>query len=563
MNRELSSSDGGARSWTGTLAGTAPPAETMMLDDDREGDDDGGGVGGGGSVLLEEDSMVMSAGGAAREFISSVKGALEPEEYGDFLADLRALRDSGGNGRGAATLVDGIADFFSAPELQHLLVGFAPFVPLALRADYERRTAATIAESKGLVDAPHEPRTPFPRSLAGVTPLAEAPVQSSIGAQPAGSCIAASGKRSEPAYTIGRSRDGREPMAAIYSFDPEACGNGGFGVRAGAYVGNVSDMPGQRGSEATPGPQNYHTAAAEAAVAPRPSTMRFGREPQRTDRIFISKQHSATSNMEAATTPGAKYAHREACGVQPLSQQRSAPAFSFELAPPTRRCVSVKQQRARRPDAPRTMRSTALLRGLLRSRSSLEGPEPELPSRDDPEMQLMFDFPIKHRLPPSATFSRVDRLSMIGAPSREKLPVSDPAVLRSLMKGTLSPGPIYDVGGIYASQHVAAPALSFGLSGTMRNSYLPPAAQGRRPGGIAELNERVSTVRELTSGTRANMEVPTSIGTQQSSKKKTAPRFSVSRSRRVHHSERSSWCAETVTHNRRAISDISVKYSRK
>lgn len=202
----------------------------------------------------------------------------------------------------------------------------------------------------------HKPIKPPPGA-----PRAE--VVSSVGEQKY------STQKTEPSFSFGTCPRSRQHKQTYVDF------------HSGKRVDNIEDMPGGRGAEATPGPNNYNTRNdmgnnALGHKGPRAATHTFGTDEARHNKMYISQYHSKIEKVGGSSQyfpgPGAHNVPANACGPsQVSSKNRNEPAFSFKRGAPTGREVPIVQQRYETPDAgsARALRSNFILGEAIRSKS--------------------------------------------------------------------------------------------------------------------------------------------------------------------------------------------------
>ena len=499
----------------------------------------------------------------ARFFVAQAKSALSPEQYEQFVGILQDLRDSCTSDQEDVShirfLADSVCKIFASPDRYNLLLGFVVFIP----PKHQQMYLKLVQDHSGVavaVPIPQEKEEPAGRRSRRFHPPEGGPkarVASSLGRQ------LISTQPTSPAMSFGTTPRNRLHKQTFMDFDTEEGGRG-VGV-SGSRVNNMEDMPGGRGAEAMPGPLSYNTRDVTVGHAEsRVPTIIFGSEVQRTNVAYISKAHSNSDptggHFQSYPGPGAHEAASSSMGAQQLSTQTNGPQFSFKNSIPTRREVQIKQRSSRAQFVSTPHRSTILLSDQIRSREMYEMSDPELPSPDSDEMKVRYDSEQVHAHAPVYSFPKNARVAAFF--KRENQPCTEPQM--ALMKGTQSPGPRYFPSvSVLDSKKRQAPSHSFGISSTLRHSYLPAKATGRRPGGLAEAGEALDSDRCAVLGIESNMNLPGALGKQPDSVCKTLPSYSFSHSRRAHHSNERVFTGESVISNRRCVSEMSRKWNRR
>ena len=176
-------------------------------------------------------------------------------------------------------------------------------------------------------------------------------------------------QKTQPAFSFGSCPRGRQHKQTYVDF------------HTGKRVDNIEDMPGGRGAEATPGPNNYNSRNDMGNTklghrGPRAATFKFGGDEARHNKQFISQYHSQIEkiggNARYFPGPGAHKNPPNACGTnQVLSRKKNEPAFSFKRGAPTLREIPIVQQRYETPESggSRALRSNFILGEAIRNRS--------------------------------------------------------------------------------------------------------------------------------------------------------------------------------------------------
>jgi hypothetical protein len=328
----------------------------------------------------------------------------------------------------------------------------------------------------------------------------------------------------------------------------------------------MEDMPGGRGSEATPSAGSFDindsTVGHKEKNAP---AFRFGTEMQRTNNVYISKFHSEVESVSGKSFPGpGAHEPASAIGAQQLSQRRNGPNYTFRRGAETDRNLQIRPEPARTPGtvSKRKMlarRSTDILKQTIRDRRQYEAPVPLLPSPEDDEMQTATDSVLVRRQAPQFSIPRNPRVPAFF--KHDKQPKSE--YQTALMKCTQSPGPkYYPDPSMLDSEKERAAAFSFGVSGTCgRHSYLPHDTQDRVAGGMTQMTEHAHKEKAALEGTEALKAVISSIGKQIASRDKNVSAFSFGNSKRLHFSDQKVFTAESQIKNRKVASVYAAKWA--
>lgn len=510
----------------------------------------------------------------ARQFVTDAKQILSSDEYQNFVSALQTLRVTCGHeGEDidkVHDLMNSVVQLFNAPERVQLLHNFVAFVPpkhqpmylelvnLVVRNRHDG--AAQLAEMEAsakrqamadkAVMIVHREIKPPPGA-----PKAE--VVSSLGDQKYSTAQTA------PSFSFGTCPRGRQHKQTYVDF------------HTGMRVNNIEDMPGARGADAMPGPNNYNVRNdmgnnALGHKGSRAATHTFGTDEARHNKLYISQYHSHIEKVggKAEYFPGPG-AHKEApssCGpAQVLSLKKNEPAFSFKRGAPTGREVPIVQQRYETPQAggARAKRANYVLGEAIRSKDMYKPKPAELPGPEDPEMQ---------RDPESAALAVRNKAPQFSLPrnprtspfyKREQQPYTAPQ--EALMQGTQSPGPRYfpDPNTKESTKETAS-SFTFGVSGTSRDSYLPSQARSRKKGGVCDIHESVLARKKGEKGTESVQKVRSCVGGHFQSKDKTEASFSFGNSRRRHFADQrgNPISAESAgIGNRKAVSLYGAKWA--